>query len=381
MLTEACTWLRKFFSNSCDSAIGVYETGDRAYITVAGLDDDGVPRLELTDSVPLDEGEALLAKLLSLARENSALAICLDTASSGVIVRQRSINQLKELNYKEKEETMKWELKGLVPAQKLVMGCIQQNGLVIAGAVAREKLEEVLGPYSEEFSQAEGVLVNSELADEFFQEDGEVERLFSVQGMDTMRLNKESYLSLYGAVSCLKGRAISLSLEREFYKRWKWLRMTGLLIAIDIVFMALAGGNVLYRQTELMERQQIVHQQMALLADLQDTKLQLESIEADTASRQKLLTELTGESPGEYGFLVQLGACNSPGVVVKEVAWSKDGRLELNGDALSYKELADYIARLNENWPLEEEKLRLKNTHGLEAGSISFQCGKNEDNK
>lgn len=381
MLKDIPKEIKRFFKWEIDSVVCIYEKKDKLNVAIASMNEDGCPVLEYTDTIQSIDRDLMLARTLSYVKEVSATVVCLDNHGSETMLVRQQIEELEGLSDKEIKSAMYWELTEAMADNNLIMDCLKQDGMIWSGAIAKEKLENILDEYILEYPNVVGILADDALMECFWYEEGGMGQYFSLSDSNVCYQDQGIAMAVYGAIAFLKKKAICFHLERKFYGNWRWLRLAGAVVAVDVVLAGFIGGWLLSLEIENQNKEQMISQQLALFQDLQSEKGEIETIQKDTQQRKRILVKLSEESAADYGMLVNIGISCTPGTAVKALNWSRNGNLRIDGETDSYKNLEVYMEKLNKCCSTDSEKLRLQQTRKLDSGKIAFSCSREENNK
>jgi len=133
----------------------------------------------------------------------------------------------------------------------------------------------------------------------------------------------------------------------------------GLLILLSSLFLAVDICH--YKQAQTLAREQ-KQELLALNADQQEMILMDNKLKA-IADREELLQQLTRYGAPWYSLLVHLGTNTVEGVYLTKVYASSDGQqLNLEGQAVTYDALAEYMGQLEADREFFSQGIRLDNS-------------------
>lgn len=132
---------------------------------------------------------------------------------------------------------------------------------------------------------------------------------------------------------------------KPFSSDWNWKSMSltvTAVISIGLFGCFLADYGQLSGEQEALAAQK---SQLALLSHAQKEKRLLEAAEAQIREKNKQLVRLSEESYPWRSILIHLGTMTVDGVWLSEVTMPKSNELEIQGKAIQYEALAEFLQK------------------------------------
>ena len=126
---------------------------------------------------------------------------------------------------------------------------------------------------------------------------------------------------------------------------WNW---SGLCLAVgcaSLMCLGFMAGADLWHLHAAREAHQEAHQELLLLGKEQKKKDLLEKSMAETEHRDAVLATLSKESFPWYSLLVHFGTMTVEGVCIKGIALLEENTLNIEGEAVTFDALADFLKR------------------------------------
>lgn len=161
-------------------------------------------------------------------------------------------------------------------------------------------------------------------------------------------------------------------LERQgMSERYSYQRIGATVIIATLIVLLLASMVELYSLHDIkVENEQLQHELALRSPDLKKMKL-LEQVTRDTAQKEKILTQLTGENISWYGIMVHFGTLTVDGVYLDRVTYVDKNILRLDGHAATYEALAEFLAKFEQDKDFFPQGPLLQSTTTEEKG-LSF---------
>ncbi len=362
---EVLAALKRFFWKRPRSSVGIYEEGEKVSLVL--LERRGEEwRLSAAEEVPFspdgEEGEA--GTVADVVRMHCArrgwptdlLSLCL----AEDLLFCETVN-LPELEEADLPEAVHWEIEGQEVFGerefRTAFREIKEGGneyWVAAVEVAEEEAWE--RAWRERSMELSHVVAMPPLQDSLKWEEGELVfdggKVKLGEGRSAAGTGFSAAPALYAAMvgaGIFRGsRCTSFSAgKKEIPWNWKALCLTVGCVALTcLCFMA---GSDLWRLHVSRETHQETHRELLLLGREQKRKELLEKSMEETERRESVLAILSKESFPWYGLLVHFGTMTVEGVCIKGIALSEENVLSIEGEAVTFDALAEFLKKFEED--------------------------------
>ena len=158
-----------------------------------------------------------------------------------------------------------------------------------------------------------------------------------------------------------KGRSGAGWAVKHVLKAWLifWLMVGIVVLSADLIH---------YRQAAVMAEKQ--QNELALLATEEQEMQSLTALAADIAAREKKIQIINQQAMPWYSLLVHLGTHTVAGVALMGVNVSADGKLCLEGQAVNYDCLAEFVGRCEEDRDFFTQGITLTDSAVVKGSSM-----------
>ncbi|GEM_PF-4874230 len=156
------------------------------------------------------------------------------------------------------------------------------------------------------------------------------------------------YAAMFGAGLLRKESCASFS-HGTVVDAWNWKALCLTVAGAAMICLAFVAGMDLWQLHSARDDKAAVHREWMLLGKEQQQKDLLERIIHETEQRDSLLAELSGESFPWYGLLVHFGSMTVEGVCIRDIAMSEQDRLNMEGEAVTFSALAEFLKKFEED--------------------------------
>ncbi len=126
---------------------------------------------------------------------------------------------------------------------------------------------------------------------------------------------------------------------------WDWKALCLAVGSVALVCLCLMVGSDLWRLHAAREDHLEAHRELLLLGKEQKRKDLLEKSMQETERRDSVLAVLSKENFPWYSLLVHFGTMTVEGVCIKDIALSEENILSIEGEAVTFDALAEFLKK------------------------------------
>ena len=171
-------------------------------------------------------------------------------------------------------------------------------------------------------------------------------KLVPGKGIPRGEMDPGSLPAVYGAmlaVGLLPPEKALRFPTRSLPDGWNWKRLSLAAACCSLLVMGVISGYDLWNLYEAGQAKEALQQERLLLAREEKTKNLLEQSIRETELRDKRLEALSRESFPWYSLLVHFGSMTVEGVYIKDISLSERDTLQVEGEAVTFDALADFL--------------------------------------
>ncbi|MBQ1336619.1 MAG: PilN domain-containing protein [Selenomonadaceae bacterium] len=156
------------------------------------------------------------------------------------------------------------------------------------------------------------------------------------------------YASMFGAGLLRKESCASFS-HGTVVDAWNWKALCLTVAGFAVICLAVVTGMDLWQLHSARDDKAAVHREWMLLGKEQQQKDMIERSIHETEQRDSLLAGLSRESFPWYGLLVHFGSMTVEGVCIRDIALSEQDLLTMEGEAVTFSALAEFLKKFEED--------------------------------
>lgn len=356
-------------------SIAVAETGDTAIVELTPVGERYIAtarELHLRSTEPRDIAEEIALDLARAGWESVPRVLVVPEQFA-----QSFIHHLPpDMSAAEAYQAAYWETVdeyGISEEENMLVGAPLTGSDYYISAVVRDFIQDYTAAFGAAECELSNIVLGAPSAAELTRLAGEllVEwQLEEVAGHSP--IYKEA---LYGALRYLAppppAPASYTLLERQEAEHYSYPRIGAAIIVATFIALLLASLVELYSLHGIKaENEQVQHELALHSPDLKQMRL-LEQVKRDTAQKEQILTQLTAENISWYGIMVHFGTLTIDGVYLDRITFVDKNTLRLEGHAVTYEALAEFLAKFEQDKDFFPHGPLLQNTTTEEQG-LSF---------
>ena len=156
------------------------------------------------------------------------------------------------------------------------------------------------------------------------------------------------YASMFGA-GILRRESCAIFSQDTVVDAWNWKALCLTVAGFAMICLALVAGMDLWQLHSARDDKAAVHREWMLLGKEQQQKDLIERSIHETEQRDSLLAELSRKSFPWYGLLVHFGSMTVEGICIRDIALSEQDRLNMEGEAVTFSALAEFLKKFEED--------------------------------
>ncbi|WP_338623562.1 hypothetical protein [Selenomonas sp. TAMA-11512] len=224
----------------------------------------------------------------------------------------------------------------------------QKDGRICIAVLAGE----ALASYKQMFVEA-GVslrdIIFAEQTEELLESEGGLRyrSVFCSLATPLPAWTEEMRLAFTGAMQWLTGTAISFLSKRQNPKVFRWKRMAAILLIISVGVFLMPLWVTSMQLQEVRADLTETDNRLQLLAEEIEQRAVHEQVEEKIRKKNHQLVVLSNYRAPYRGLLIRLGAIEAKGVKLEEVHFDAEGVSSMQGHAVSYEVLSEYMGALS----------------------------------